>query len=169
MIDRQPFDLKTYVRDIATRPCFICGLIENDPACFHHRIFEDDETIIFLSKYQTLPGYCLVCPREHREDLAQDMSTDEYLRLQEKVHLLSRALKSVFDAERIYVLSLGSRQANSHLHFHVVPLPAGLPLEKQQYHALMAEHGVLQMPENEMAELARRIAEAYHAEGTNRC
>ncbi|WP_434734207.1 HIT family protein (plasmid) [Rhizobium sp. YTUHZ044] len=169
MIDRQPFDLKTYVRDIATRPCFICGLIENDPACFHHRIFEDDETIIFLSKYQTLPGYCLVCPREHREDLAQDMSTDEYLRLQEKVHLLSRALKSVFDAERIYVLSLGSRQANSHLHFHVVPLPAGLPLEKQQYHALMAEHGVLQMPENEMAEPARRIAEAYHAEGTNRC
>lgn len=168
MNDRQPFDLKAYVRDIATRPCFICGLVENDPACFHHRILEDDETIIFLSKYPTLPGYCLVCPREHREDLAHDMSTDEYLRLQEKVHILSRALKSVFDAERIYVLSLGSRQANSHLHFHVVPLPAGIPLEKQQYHALMAEHGVLQMPDGQMADLARRIAEAYHGARVDR-
>lgn len=39
------------------------------------------------------------------------MSTDEYLLLHEKVHVLSRALKSGFDAERIYVLSLGSLQA----------------------------------------------------------
>ncbi|MBB4481896.1 hypothetical protein GGE46_004498 [Rhizobium etli] len=101
MNDRHPFDLETYLRDIAIGPCFICGLVKGDPAFFHHRIFEDEETIIFLSKYPTLPGYCLVCPREHREDLARDMSTDEYLRLQEKVHVLSRALKSVFNAERI--------------------------------------------------------------------
>lgn len=94
MIERQPFDLKAYVHDIGTRPCFICGLVSNDPDFFHHRVFEDDETIIFLSKYPTLPGYCLVCPKEHREDLARDMSTDEYLRLQEKVHVLSRALKA---------------------------------------------------------------------------
>ena len=77
MIERVPFDLKAYVRGSETKPCFICGLVNNDPACFHHRIFEDDETIIFLSKYPTLPGYCLVSPREHREDLARDISTDE--------------------------------------------------------------------------------------------
>ncbi|WP_064693120.1 HIT family protein [Rhizobium aegyptiacum] len=168
MIDRQPFDLEAYVQDIAARPCFICGLVRDDPAFFHHRIFEDDETIIFLSKYPTLPGYCLVCPKEHREDLARDMATDEYLRLQEKVHLLSCALKRVFDAERIYVLSLGSQQANSHLHFHVVPLPSGVPLEEQQYHAVMAEHGVLQIPDNQMAEMAREIARAFHSERTDR-
>ena len=94
------------------------------------------------------------------------MSTEEYLRLQEKVHLLARALKKVFDAERIYVLSLGSRQANSHLHFHVVPLPAGVPLEEQQYHALMAEHGVLHIADDQMAQMAWRIAAAYHRELT---
>ncbi|MGO7371268.1 HIT family protein [Rhizobium ruizarguesonis] len=168
MIERRPFDLKAYAQDIGTRPCFICGLVRNDPDFFHHRVFEDDETIIFLSKYPTLPGYCLVRPREHREDLAWDMSTDEYLRLQEKVHVLSRALKSVFDAERIYVLSLGSQQANSHLHFHVVPLLSGVPLEKQQYHALMAEYGVLQIPDDQMAQLAQRIGEAYRSELTAR-
>jgi histidine triad (HIT) family protein len=168
MIEREPFNLKAYVQGIGTRPCFICGLVEDDPAFFHHRVYEDDETIIFLSKYPTLPGYCLVCPKEHREDLARDISADEYLRLKEKVHILSCALKRVFDAERIYVLSLGSQQANSHLHFHVVPLPSGVPLEEQQYHALMAEHGVLQIPDDQMAELAQRIAEAYYSERTNR-
>jgi histidine triad (HIT) family protein len=105
-----------------------------------------------------------MCPREHREDLARDLTKDEYLRLQEKVYLLARALKKLFDAERIYVLSLGSQEANSHLHFHVVPLPPGIPLEEQQYHALMAENGVLHIEEDEMAQQARQIAEAYNTE-----
>jgi hypothetical protein len=67
----------------------------------------------------------------------------------------------VFDAERIYVLSLGSRQGNSHLHFHVAPLPRGVPYEQQQYHALMAEHGVLCIAEEEMAAMAREIGDTY--------
>jgi histidine triad (HIT) family protein len=93
----------------------------------------------------TLQGYCLVCPREHREDLSHDLTKAEYLRLQEMVYVLSRILKNLFDAERVYVLSLGSRQANSHLHFHVAPLPKGVPLAQQQYHALMAENGCISM------------------------
>lgn len=158
MIKRQPFNLKDYLHDIGSRPCFICGLVADDPNFFHHRVHEDAETIIFLSKYPTLPGYCLVCPREHREDLAHDLARDEYLRLQEKVYFLFRALGKLFDAARIYVLSLGSQQANSHLHFHVVPLPPGIPLEEQQYHALMVENGVLHMEDEEMAELATHAA-----------
>lgn len=81
------------------------------------------------------------------------------------VHRLSRALKQGYDAERMYVLSLGSQQANSHLHWHVVPLPRGVPYEQQQYHALMAEHGVLQVSDAEMAKAAATIAAAYGALG----
>lgn len=163
MAERKPFDLETYVRDIGTRPCFICGLVSGDPAFHHHIIAEDEETILFLSKYPTLPGYSLVCPKAHREDLATELTEAEYLRLQSKVHRLSRALKQVFDAERIYVLSLGSQQANRHLHFHVVPLPKGVPLDKQQYHALMAENGVLETADGEMARMAGEIGSAYAA------
>lgn len=163
MTERKPFDLSAYVERTRSKTCFICELIGGNPDFAHHRIAEDDETIIFLSKYPTLPGYTLVCPKAHREDLAEELSRDEYLRLQGEVHRLSRALKRVFDAERIYVLSLGSREGNSHLHFHVVPLPKGVPYEKQQYHALMAEHGVLQIPDAEMAGLAREIAAACAA------
>ncbi|MHC2364143.1 HIT family protein [Rhizobium leguminosarum] len=167
MTTRVPFDLDRYLEGIETRPCFICGCVANDPSFFHHRVYEDSETIIFLSRYPTLEGYCLVCPREHREDLSKDLSKDEYLRLQEMVYLLSRVLKKTFNAERIYVLSLGSQKANSHLHFHVAPLPKRVPLEKQQYHALMAENGVLQIDESEMARLAERIRLALAAELTD--
>lgn len=161
---RVPFNLERYLDGIATRQCFICGCVANDPSYFHHRVYEDSETIIFLSKYPTLEGYCLVCPREHREDLSEDLSKAEYLRLQGMVFLLSRALKKAFNAERIYVLSLGSQQANSHLHFHVAPLPSGVPLERQQYHALMAENGILHIDEPEMARLAGRIRTALAGE-----
>lgn len=164
MESRKPFDLKAYVSDIGTRPCFICELVKGNPAAFHHIISRDEETIIFLSKYPTLPGYCLVCPTEHLEDLAEDLSLEAYLTLQGKVHRLSRALKYVFDAERIYVLSLGSQQGNRHLHFHVAPLPRGVPYEQQQFHALMAENGVLDISSDDMAALAATIGDAYRAQ-----
>ena len=65
--------------------------------------------------------------------------------------------------EGIYVLSLGSQKANRHLHFHVAALPPGLPLERQQFHALMAENGVLKFGEAEMAAMASSIGAAYLA------
>lgn len=160
---RKPFDVKAYVSDIDTRPCFICELVNGNPEAFHEVVSRDDETIIFLSRYPTLRGYCLVSPIEHIEDLADGLSPEAYLRLQRKVHRLSRALRQVFGAERIYVLSLGSQQANRHLHFHVVPLPPGVPLEQQQYHALMAENGILEIAAEEMAAMAIAIRQAYHA------
>jgi histidine triad (HIT) family protein len=160
---RKPFDIETYTRDIASRPCFICELLQGNPAYRHHVIHQDSDTIIFLSKYPTLRGYALVCPTSHREEIAEDLSLDEYLKLQSKVYRLARALKRVFDADRIYVLSLGSQQGNRHLHFHVAPLPKGVPYELQQYHALMAENGVLDIPDDEMATMALQISRAYMA------
>lgn len=165
MDERKPVDLDAIVQRATTGPCFICELVRGNPDFAHHVVDEDEETIIFLSKYPTLRGYCLVCPRAHREDLAEDLTVAEYLALQAKVHRLSRVLKRMFGAERIYMLSLGSQQANRHLHFHVAPLPAGVPLERQQYHALMAEHGTLQIPDAEMARMAKEIGDAYRDQG----
>ena len=163
MDQRRPFDLDAEILRATTGPCFICELVRGNPEYAHHIVAEDDEAIIFLSKYPTLRGYCLVSPKAHVEDLAEGLSLRAYLALQERVHRLARALKRTFDAERIYVLSLGSMAANSHVHFHVAPLPKGVPLAHQQYHALMAENGILQMPETEMREIASAVARAYAA------
>lgn len=157
---RSSFDLGAYGERVRGG-CFVCKLLAGDPEFAHHVIAEDDEAIIFLNRYPTLRGYALVCPKAHREDLADDLSSEEYLRLQAKVHRLARAQKRVFEAERIYVLSLGSQQGNRHLHFHVAPLPKGVPYEEQQFHALMAENGVLDIPDDEMAALALELSRAY--------
>jgi diadenosine tetraphosphate (Ap4A) HIT family hydrolase len=164
-VSRQPFDLAGHVERSRNGPCFICELIAGNPDYAHHVITRDDDAIVFLSKFPTQPGYALVCPIAHVEDLATDLAPAQYLALQAVVHRLARALKQVFDAERIYVLSLGSQQGNSHLHWHVVPLPRGVPYEHQQYHALMAEHGVLEFSDAEMAATAATIAAAYEALG----
>jgi hypothetical protein len=47
------------------------------------------------------------------------------------------------------------------VHWHVAPLPPGVPLEEQQFAALdVVRAGVLVMDEAEMADLAGRIADA---------
>jgi len=59
--------------------------------------------------------------------------------------------------ERMYSLSLGSQQGNAHLHWHLVPLPPGVPYERQQFQAIMTENGVLTVDDTAQAALARRI------------
>ena len=92
------------------------------------------------------------------ESWVNDLDEDEFLAFQRVVHRVARALAASVPAERVYSLSLGSQQGNAHLHWHVVPLPPGVPYEQQQLRALSAEHGVLNMDDASRAELARTIA-----------
>jgi diadenosine tetraphosphate (Ap4A) HIT family hydrolase len=101
----------------------------------------------------------LACPKEHREQATADFSAGEYLALQRAVHRVAEAVREEVGAERMYVLTLGSNQGNAHVHWHVVPLPPGVPYEEQQYAALMLESaGALSIPEEEKASLAARIS-----------
>lgn len=78
----------------------------------------------------------------------------EYLALQQIIYRVAEALRQELSSERVYILSLGSQQGNRHVHWHVAPLPPGVPLEKQQFAALTMEIGVLELSESEMAALA---------------
>lgn len=103
-------------------------------------------------------GYALVAPIEHREGVVEEFPLDDYLALQTLVRAVGRALQRVVPTERIYVLSLGSRQGNAHVHWHVVALPPGVPYEQQQFAALMHQtHGVLVFDDDERAELATAL------------
>lgn len=76
------------------------------------------------------------------------------------MHRAARALEAVVPSERTYAVSLGSQQANRHLHVHVAALPPGTPLAQQQHAALAAERGVLVMPAVETARLAEALRRA---------
>jgi hypothetical protein len=51
-------------------------------------------------------------------------------------------------------------QGNSHVHWHNAPLPPGVPYQQQQFHALMAENGVIPQSVTETAELGAAIRSA---------
>jgi diadenosine tetraphosphate (Ap4A) HIT family hydrolase len=88
-----------------------------------------------------------------------DFSETEYLELQRLVFRIAQGVRQVLSPERIYILSLGSQAANSHVHWHIAPLPSGGPLEQQQYHAVMHENGVVKVTHREQLEFARKLRE----------
>jgi diadenosine tetraphosphate (Ap4A) HIT family hydrolase len=154
-----PFDQDAYDRRVQTGPCFICALASGEPEyrSGNEMIHEDADVLVFLDRYPTLRGYTLVCPRRHVERLVDDLSEDEYLGLQRWVHRVGRAIEAVVPTERLYVLSLGSQQGNRHVHWHVAPLPPGVPYRDQQLAALAKSRGVLAIPPAERARLAEQI------------
>lgn len=161
---RKPFDLPRYVERTQNGPCFICEMIARHPAYPLDQIaYEDDVAIVFLNRYPTLLGYTLVAPREHREQVTGDFTPAEYLALQRVIYRVGEAIRRVVPTERLYVLSLGSQQGNRHVHWHLAPLPPGVPYDQQQIAALAVEAGILDIPPAEMAALARRIRDAMDA------
>jgi ATP adenylyltransferase len=155
MASRRRIDFDTVRRELAGR-CFICELLAGNPDYAHDVVYEDERAIAFLQRLQTLYGYVLVAPKEHRERVVDDFSRDEYLALQAVVHRVGRAVSRAVPTERLYVLSLGSFQANSHVHWHLVPLPPGVPFEHQQLAAIDTDLG-LELGEDELEDLAARI------------
>ena len=157
MSPRRRIDFEAVRSELAGR-CFICELLAGNPEYAHHVVYEDELAIAFLQRFQTLYGYVLVAPKEHREQVVADFSEDEYLELQRVIHLVGRALCRAVPTERLYVLSLGSQEGNRHVHWHLAPLPPGVPFEEQQLGGLDSDLGLV-LDEVELKELAARIRE----------
>lgn len=154
-MNRRTIDYEAVRSELGGR-CFVCELVEGNPEFRHHVVYEDDRTIAFLQRFQTLYGYVLVAPKEHREHVTGDFSLDEFLALQIVIHRVGEAVRRAVPTERLYVLSLGSQQGNRHVHWHLVPLPPGVPFEEQQLAALRTDLA-LDLSEQELEGLARRI------------
>jgi diadenosine tetraphosphate (Ap4A) HIT family hydrolase len=113
---RVVFDLERYRRRVQDGPCFVCAFVAGHPDYQHHAVYEDADTVAFLSRYPTLRGYCLVAPKAHIESWAYEMEEAEFLGFQAVVRTVARALAAVVPTERMYSMSLGSQQGNAHMH-----------------------------------------------------
>jgi diadenosine tetraphosphate (Ap4A) HIT family hydrolase len=153
-----PPELEAYLREARER-CFICA-IGSGADRRHHVVFEDEAAIAFLNRFPTLEGQCIVAPREHREQVTGDFSGEEYAALQRVVYGVAEGVRAVLEPERLYIMSLGSQAANTHVHWHLAPLPPGVPFEDQQLEALSWERGILDPSEADMAALAERLRPA---------
>jgi diadenosine tetraphosphate (Ap4A) HIT family hydrolase len=117
-------------------------------------VYEDEIAVAWLNPWPTLLGYTIVAPKRHLEAVTRDFDEDEYVALQRVVHRLGEAVRRSVPTERLYVLALGTREGNSHVHWHVAPLPPGIPYEEQQLEALRVERGVLDVTDAELDDLA---------------
>ncbi|MFI9533889.1 HIT domain-containing protein [Nocardia fusca] len=161
---RVPFDIADYERRVRESPCFICAIVAGTHDSELEQIIdEDDENIAFLCRYPTLTGHTLVAPKQHHEHVVRDLELEQFRRLTEMVHRVARAVETVVPTERMYLASLGSQQGNSHLHWHIAPLPPGVPYREQQFHALMAENGVLAWTLADAVDLAGRLRRALNS------
>lgn len=157
---RRPMDLEAYEARTRQGPCFVCAFVAGDPEYVHERVFEDEDHVAFLDRYPTLPGKVVVAPKQHIEHVVRDLDEAACLRLMTVVRRVALAVEDVLAPELTYLLSLGSRQGNAHLHWHIAGLPEGVPYGQQQYHALMTENGVLARTPQEAADMAARLREA---------
>jgi diadenosine tetraphosphate (Ap4A) HIT family hydrolase len=150
-------DMEAIHHGFRTRPCFLCTMVQGGVQSPENIIYEDDWALVFLDAYPRAYGYTLVAPKDHREQVTGDFSLEEYLDLQRLIYRVSEAVREEVGAERMYLYMFGSKQGNSHVHWHVVPLPPGVPYEEQQGAWASWSKGVLRIPKEEMASLAERI------------
>ncbi len=154
----RPVDFEAIRRHLGGR-CFLCEMLAGNPEFHHHVVYEDKNTVAFLNRYPTLYGYVLVAPKEHLEQVTGDFRRNDYLALQDVIHRVGEAIRRIVPTERLYILSLGSQAGNRHVHWHIAPLPPGVPFDRQQLAALDSNR-VLDLSEDEMADLAARIRRA---------
>jgi histidine triad (HIT) family protein/ATP adenylyltransferase len=155
------FDLAAYVERSRKGPCFVCAYLGGHPDYEHLPVHADEHVVAFFNRYPTLLGYTIVAPRAHVIDVTGDRAL--FRRVTDVVHDVAEALKATVPTERIYLMSLGSHQGNAHVHWHVAPLPPGVPYERQQFRAVMAENGILDVTREEQRALADRVCSALRA------
>ena len=153
--DRQSFDDAAYVKKITQGNCFICEIAAGTNP--HVMMYEDEQAMVFWNKYPTVYGYALVTPRQHLEQVSGDFSLDAYLALQKVVYATAEALRAELNPARVYICSLGSQEANRHVHWHVIPLPHGVPFEQQQLYVIDLSNGYLAIPHAEQVAFAERM------------
>jgi diadenosine tetraphosphate (Ap4A) HIT family hydrolase len=167
-VPRRPLDLATYERRSREGLCFVCQTLAGDPDYPGHVMWTDDHAIAFLAQDPPLLGTTLVAPRAHREHVTADFTMQDYLALQRLIYLVGEAVRQELPTERLYIMSMGSQQGNRHVHWHVAPLPPGVPYHQQQLAAFSYDRGVVDLPEEELADLASRIGarvgQLHHAQ-----
>jgi ATP adenylyltransferase len=150
-------DMEAMHRGFRTEPCFVCEMVSGNIRVPENVIREDDRTLVFLDAYPRAYGYTLVAPKEHREQVTADFAMEEYLEIQKLLYRATEAVREEVGAERMYLYTFGFKEGNSHVHWHVVPLPPGVPYEDQQGSWASWDMGVLEIPLKEIAAPAARI------------
>jgi len=89
------------------------------------KVYEDENTIVFLDRSPLFHGHCLVCPKVHYDTLP-DVPASHLLPLMNVAQLICRAVEKGIGAEGSFVaVNNKISQSVPHLHVHVIPRTKG--------------------------------------------
>jgi histidine triad (HIT) family protein len=108
-----------------------------------HKVYEDEHTLAFMDVMPQADGHMLVIPKMPSRNLL-DADPKALGALLASVQKVAQAAKQAFGAEGVLVQQFNEPAAGQtvfHLHFHVLPRTAGVPLKPHS--GTMADHGIL--------------------------
>lgn len=122
-----------------------------------HKVYEDDETFVFMDIMPRAPGHCLVIPKAPCRNLL-DASGEVLTACMATARKVARAALEAFGAEGITLQQFNEAAGGQevfHLHFHILPRRAG---------EAMGPPGVMG-DMDEIAANAARLRAALEAQG----
>jgi len=132
--------------------CIFCAIVAGKAPA--HRVYEDDQVLIFMDLFPAHTGHTLVIPKRHGASVFETTVADlQAVIAQSKP--LAEALRTVFEPDGIAVLQLNGAAAGQtvfHYHMHLIPRNEGEPF---------GIHGKKMGDAEELAAHAARLAEAF--------
>ncbi len=122
-------------------------IIAGEIPCY--KVAEDEKYFAFLDINPVMPGHTLVVPK-HEVDYIFDLDEDEYAGLTTFARRVARCMKQVIDCKKVAVAVLGLEVPHAHIHL--------IPISKE---GDMSFSHKITLPADEMASIAKKIAEVY--------
>lgn len=132
--------------------CIFCAIAAGRAPA--HRVYEDDRVLIFMDLFPAHEGHALVVPRRHADDLFE-IEPEDLAAVAAQSSALAEAQRAVLAPDGIAVMQLNGAAAGQtvfHYHMHLIPRMAGEPF---------GVHGKQRGDDARLADLARRLAEAF--------
>ena len=111
-----------------------------------YKVYEDDKTLAFLDIMPRAPGHTLVLPKSKARNIL-DVAPDDLCHVMRTAQKIARAAMTTFDAQGVTVQQFNESaggQVVFHLHVHVIPRKAGVPLKppasEREQPEVLAEH-----------------------------
>ena len=96
-----------------------------------HKVYEDDKVLAFLDIMPRAPGHTLVLPKAPARNLL-DVQPDDLAAVAVAAQKIANATMKVFSADGITIQQFNEGaggQVVFHLHLHVIPRKAGVPMK----------------------------------------
>ena len=96
-----------------------------------YKVYEDDKTFAFLDIMPRAPGHTLVLPKTPARNIL-DVSADDFAYVMKVSQKIAKAAMTAFEADGITMQQFNEGaggQVVFHLHVHIIPRKAGLPMK----------------------------------------